>query len=298
MAGCIKPIGNIESDDLNPEPSRDAERKIDITEEDQLVGLKKDMDNLRARKRPPKQFGVIARVDKYENGEARIKVRVGNIVSGDAVIPEAKKFLQANTPDPSHAILNLGRDYNGKVTTSPVIGEIVEVTIPPDGSITTPGEIVQLTGKKYFLPVKVTEEGLDLSAKNAVDDGQEASTEGAASDNIGSGEMDPSTQVPPTLDTPELEPLPDEEAVIDSRDDVRLIFQKSIPNGIRIVVENQNSNDLNSDLTDADLAAKDEYKYEIDASAYIGPRFIAQEVIEGDALNPKDTRYIYFCEAK
>lgn len=199
MAGCIKQIGVLESGDLNPEQSRDTERKIDPTEEDPLVALgrlmyeKDESGNKRAS-----WNGVVMRVDKFEDGIATCKVRVPE----KDIIPEPQNFIPSNVKDPSHSIIDMHRDYVGKTPVAPVIGQVVKVGIPANNSLTKVGELLEVTDQKYFLPAKHTEkEEGDSGAKGAVGNGGAAPPSvnlvAPSGDEIGSLQKDASTQVPP-----------------------------------------------------------------------------------------------------
>jgi len=298
VAKCIKPIGELRAGQFNPEENRDTERRIDPVEEDPLVSLGRMMYEKTGHSTFSFWYGVVMRVDKFEGGEATVKVRVPE----KDMIPEPKDFVPANVKNESHSVIDMHRDYTGKTATAPVIGQIVKVTIPPDNSLTTEGDLVELTDRHYFMPAKHTEEGLDVSAKAAVSTGEDpdASVAGASGDTVGSGEMDPSTQVPPIEETEETAVTTTVEDA-DPREFVDLIFHRVIPNGIRIVVE-MGEDVLAASVEAAQSFAKQgaqaEYEREIDSAQYQAPRQVDKIILKGDFLNPERIRYVYFCEKK
>ena len=78
MAGCIKPIGDIESDDLNPEPSRDTDRKIDIIVTDIIM---------------PGQYSGIQLVEDLRKKMPAVKVLYISGYTADNVIADDENFL-------------------------------------------------------------------------------------------------------------------------------------------------------------------------------------------------------------
>jgi len=178
---------------LNPPPNRNGKRKLNDQEDTPLALIATNAyAALFSFNNEKKNIwkAVVMRVDGYEDGTVYLKAR---IPEKDATIPEPVEWVPPKVESCSHYLIDMHRTYIGKVESEPIIGQIIDVAIPPDNS-RQPGKILKVHDAYIVHGIKSTK--VESGAKAAADAPQaDAAIPPTPGDGVGSGQMNPASQV-------------------------------------------------------------------------------------------------------
>ena len=203
---------------LNPPPNNNQKRKLNDHEDNPLALIASNTyTSLFSANDEKKNIwkAVILRVDQFEDGVAIVKAR---IPEKDSTIPEPVEWVPPKVESCSHFLIDMHRAYIGKTGTEPIIGQIIDVAIPPDNSLQL-GQILKVHNQYIVHGIKSTK--IESGAKTASDAPQaDVTIPPTSGDGIGSGQMNPASQV--ASETPESGHVSMGAAPLSEEDEARL----------------------------------------------------------------------------
>jgi hypothetical protein len=187
----------IQAGTLNPPVNKDNRRKWDDEEDSALAVISNNAfestyGNLGYGKRDMWR-AVVLRVDTFFDNQYSVKARIPEL---DGTIPEPVEWVPREVKSESHLTIELHRTYFGNGNTAPTIGQIIEVSVPPNRT-RHPGRILALTQEYLKNARGLKSTAISSGAKAAADAPQDlADVPTTTGDGIGSGVKNPAAQIP------------------------------------------------------------------------------------------------------
>ena len=189
----LKQTCEFEYGTLNPAVPHDTNPMLDINTYDPLALVSRVCHDAAYKvgdKKDNAYKAIVMRVDYNFNGYCEVKAR---IPEKDGCRPEPAEFCATNIKSNSHYTIDMHRTYSWSGRT-PLIGQVVLVKIPEDGSYNTPGEIIDLLPERY---VAGRIKSSKLDSQSAIPPpGNSLSMDPPPGDQPG-GPMDPGSQTSP-----------------------------------------------------------------------------------------------------